>query len=165
MEEDSFLGLPKPGWPAGLPRGLESLHPKQGARQGQGSSVKGGDRARNVSAARRYATRCVTCWQLQSTGICKDPELLLQGVPKKKKPVWTEKHESGRKHSKGKIEPRAMVLHKKPSKSQFPFSSSTLLSVLKVHINKLQMIFTGSVYQIKYFHSISEKRSQSIFTA
>lgn len=42
----------------------------------------------------------------------------------------------GRKHSKGNIEPRAMVFHKKPSKSQFYFSSSTLLSVLKVHIKK-----------------------------
>lgn len=70
----------------------------------------------------------------------------------------------GRKHSKGNIEPRAMVFHKKPSKSQFYFSSSTLLSVLKVHIKKLQMIFTESVYQIKYFHSISKKSSQSIFT-
>jgi len=61
-----------------MPRGLKPPHPKQGARQGQSISAKGGDRAHSVLAALRYTTERVTCWQLRSRGMHKDPEFLLQ---------------------------------------------------------------------------------------
>lgn len=79
----------------------------------------------------------------------------------------TEKHESGRKHSEGKSEPRAMVLYKKPAKSQFSFSSSTLLSVLKVRIyTHFRWYLQGSHIQIIffiYFIHFLEKRTKLNF--
>lgn len=51
---------PSLGDPLG-PRGLNLPHPKQGARQGQESSAKGGDIAHHVSAALRNTAECFTC--------------------------------------------------------------------------------------------------------
>lgn len=52
---------PSLGDPLGLPRGFNLSHPKQGARQGQASSAKGGDRAHHISAALRNTAECFTC--------------------------------------------------------------------------------------------------------
>lgn len=78
-------------WPSlsdllGPPRGLDLPHPKQGARQGQASSAKGGDRAHRVSAALRSTAECfqsaLPADSSAEDGCTKTPSSCCRGLPK-----------------------------------------------------------------------------------